>query len=90
MDVAIHVWHYMDWYFAVLSKEQSKEIRSYFKKEERSWGRLPVHVILKENNWYTSMWFDTKLSTYLLPLKKEIRKQHAINEGDLLVLTISI
>ena len=28
--------------------------------------------------WETAIWFDTKLDTYLLPLKAEIRKKEKI------------
>ena len=31
--------------------------------------------------WETAIWFDTKLDTYLLPLKAEIRKKEKIEES---------
>lgn len=31
-----------------------------------------------ETEWKSAIWYDTKLETYLLPLKSEIRKKVAV------------
>ncbi|WP_288956597.1 DUF1905 domain-containing protein [uncultured Polaribacter sp.] len=63
------------WFFVSMTKEMSSEIRQYFKNQEEGWGRMKVVAIVKEIEWKTSIWFDTKRNIYLLPIKAEIRKK---------------
>lgn len=66
------------WCFLFLSKELSKEIRADFKWREEGWGRMKVTVKIGGSEWKTSIWFDTKHDTYLLPVKAAIRKKERI------------
>ena len=66
------------WYIACLPKEMSKEIRENLKFLEEGWGRLKMTTKIGNTQWETAIWFDTKLQTYLLPLKAEIRKKEKI------------
>jgi hypothetical protein len=69
------------WYFVSLPLPLSKEIRETFKSEEAGWGRLSATARIGKSEWKTAIWFDTKLKTYLLPLKAEIRKTEQILPG---------
>lgn len=66
------------WTFISLPKSISKEIRDNFKCEEEGWGRLKVTAKIGKTVWKTAIWFDTKMNTYLLPLKSEVRKKENI------------
>jgi len=66
------------WNFLFMSKELAKEIRANFKWREEGWGRMKVTVKIGKSEWKTSIWFDTKHDTYLLPVKAEIRKKEKI------------
>jgi hypothetical protein len=69
------------WYFVSIPESMAKEIRTAFQSEEEGWGRLKVIARIGKSEWKTAIWFDTKKSTYLLPLKAEIRKkEHIIAE----------
>ncbi len=63
------------WHFVSLPKHFSEEIRNTFKKEEEGWGRLKATAKIGNSEWKTAIWFDTKRSTYSLPLKAEIQKK---------------
>lgn len=63
------------WFFVSLPKDLSKEIRENLKWQEEGWGRMKADVQLRELKWETAIWFDTKMATYLLPIKNEIRKK---------------
>ena len=65
----------LGWFFVSMTKEMSSEIRQHFKNQEEGWGRMKVVAIVKEIEWKTSIWFDTKSNIYLLPIKAEIRKK---------------
>jgi len=66
------------WIFALLPKDMSKEIRSNFGGLEEGWGRMKITAKVNSTEWKTSIWFDTKKDTYMLPLKAEIRKKEKI------------
>ena len=71
-------WQYIGpggWHFVSLPKNVAKEIRDILKSEEQGWGRLKVFAKIGNCEWETAIWFDTKMNTYLLPLKAEIRKK---------------
>jgi hypothetical protein len=63
------------WHFISLPTELANEIRRHLKSEEQGWGRLQIFARIGETQWATAIWFDTKLDTYLLPIKSEIRKR---------------
>ena len=66
------------WTFIFLPKEMAMEIRENFKWLEEGWGRMKTTAKIGKSEWKTSIWFDTKNETYLLPLKAEIRKKESI------------
>lgn len=66
------------WYFVSLPPEIATEIRENLKWQEEGWGRLKASAKIGNSQWETAIWFDTKLKTYLLPLRAEIRKKENI------------
>jgi hypothetical protein len=84
------IWQYAapkgGWYFVSLPIDVSKEIRKNLKWQEEGWGRLKATAKIKDTTWETAIWFDTKLATYVLPLKSEIRKKNNLeNEQNIAV-----
>jgi hypothetical protein len=63
------------WHFVSVPGELAKEIRNALKSEEEGWARLAATAKIGNSEWRTAIWFDTKLNTYLLPLKADIRKK---------------
>lgn len=78
------------WIIVSLPKELSIDIRDNFKRLEEGWGRLKVFVKIGNSEWITSIWFDTKHDTYLLPLKAAIRKKESIVLNKKINITIWI
>ena len=79
------VWQYNGpggWYFVSLPEEISEEIRTHLKLEEEGWGRLKVNAKVGKTEWKTAIWFDTKMNTYSLPLKSEIRKVEKLKKEE--------
>jgi len=70
------------WHFVSLPKGMSKEIRSLLISEEEGWGRLKATAQIGNSEWKTAIWFDTKINTYLLPLKADVRKKESIEAGN--------
>lgn len=63
------------WHFVSLPKNISKEIRENLKWQEEGWGRMKALAKIEQFDWETAIWFDTKMDTYILPVKAEARKR---------------
>lgn len=77
------VWKYKGpagWHFVTLPKKLSSTIRKIHGLSEEGWGRLKVSASIKDNNWQTAIWFDSKTKSYLLPIKSSVRKAVDIDE----------
>jgi hypothetical protein len=76
------------WYFVSLPIEFSEEIRQNMKWQMEGWGRMKAKAKIRETLWDTAIWYDTKLGTYILPLKADIRKKEKIEVGNILNVEI--
>ena len=78
------------WHFVTVPMKLSQEIRANLQWQEEGWGRMKAIACIKDLNWNTSIWFDTKVQNYVLPVKAEIRKKLCIKDGDVLDLSIFV
>lgn len=79
------IWKYdgqAAWHFVSLPKILSKEIRKEFFDESAAWGSIKVIAKIGKTEWDTSIFPDTKLGCYLLPIKAKVRKLEGAEEGD--------
>lgn len=92
-DVEAKVWKYPGkaaWYFVSVPEDTTERIEYYFSHEKRGWGSLPVNVTIGKETWKTSIFTDKKTSSFLLPIKAQIRKKEKVNEGDLIQVRLEI
>lgn len=85
------VWKYKGpagWYFVTLPKNLSKTIRQKHGLSEEGWGRLKAQASVKDSQWQTSIWFDSKAMSYLLPIKASVRKTAKIAVGSSISVTL--
>lgn len=78
------------WYFITIPKNFSTEIRSNLQWQEEGWGRMKASIIINKLNWNTSIWFDTKVNSYIFPVKLEIRKKLSLKENEILTVIILV
>lgn len=71
------------WHFVSVPEELSAELTDRYVLQKRGWGSLKVAVTVGATTWKTSIFPDKKTSTYLLPLKKEVRRSEHLHEGSL-------
>ena len=76
------------WVFVTLPGKLSREIRKTFRPDEAGWGRLSVIANIRNTEWKTAIWFDTKANAYLLPLKASIRAKEDIRTGERIAVTL--
>lgn len=71
------------WHFVSVPEELSAELTDRYVLQKRGWGSLKVTVTVGKTTWKTSIFPDKKTNTYLLPLKKEVRKSENLHEGSI-------
>lgn len=70
------------WRFARVPEKVSAEIKEMQKgRLRRGWGAVYVNVKIGKSEWQTSVFPDRRSSTYILPLKKEIRYEENLYDG---------
>jgi hypothetical protein len=79
------VWCYSGaaaWYFVTLGEVLSNSIKDFAASEAAAWGSIRVVVNVNDYHWETSIFPDKKRSSYLLPLKKAVRKVLNLHDGE--------
>ena len=92
LQIKAKVWIYegpAPWYFVTVPKKESAELNKKFGSFHRGWGSIPVKVTIGASSWKTSIFWEKK-GTYLLPIKKEIRKAENIGNGSLATVNLLI
>ena len=87
------VWKYEGpngWYFVSVPQDLSKRIRSAHFESEEGWGRLKSEIKMNQSIWKTSIWFDTKLDCFLVPIKALVRKKEGISDGSHISISLKI
>jgi hypothetical protein len=70
------------WHFVTLPEEIADEIWARYAGAHRPFGSLPVRARLGATTWTTSVFADTKSSSYLLPVKAAVRRSAHVEDGD--------
>ena len=78
------------WYFVTLPKKQADEINFFREGKRRGWGSLRVRAQIGETSWNTSIFPDSKSSSYVLPIKAKIRKKESIGAEDQVTVILKI
>lgn len=77
------IWKYQGkaaWYFITLPKDESALIK-HLNGTRRGFGSIRVTAQIGKSEWKTSVFPDSKLGAYLLPLKADVRKKEKLEEG---------
>ncbi len=78
------------WCFISLPEEYYAEIKTISGSPKRGFGSVKIEAIVGDTSWKTSIFPDTRLGTYLLPVKKSIRVAENIAVGDSMVVKIRL
>ena len=69
------------WFFVSVPAEQSEDIRER-PRMPRGFGAVKVRATVGGSTWETSVFPDSKVGLYILPVKKAVRAAEGIDEGD--------
>jgi hypothetical protein len=70
------------WYFVSLPHDVSDEIADMVEGRTGGFGSVRVDVVVGSSRWSTSVFPDSREGTYLLPVKKAVRRAEDLDEGD--------
>jgi hypothetical protein len=79
------LWHYPEeagWHFITLPVELAEELRDDAGPLRKAFGSVKVSASIAGQRWSTSLFPDSKTSSYLLPVRKDIRAAAGIYAGD--------
>lgn len=65
-------------------------LRNEYGHLARGFGSLPVTAAINKVSWQTSIFYDGRSETYLLPLKADVRRKADIGEGDAVTCVLEI
>lgn len=76
------------YFYVRIPEEESSDIKAISKTATYGWGVVPVEVQIGNTTWTTSLF--PKGNLYLVPLKADIRKAEALEEGDDVTIHLTI
>jgi hypothetical protein len=69
------------WFFVTVPEEYGDDIREV-PRMPRGFGSVRVRVTIGGSTWSTSVFPDSKLGSYVLPVKKAVRAAESVGAGD--------
>ncbi|WP_406044673.1 DUF1905 domain-containing protein [Micromonospora sp. NBC_00898] len=78
------------WTFVSLPAEASEEIRDLAGGSRRGFGSLRVRATVGGSTWVTSIFPGSGGGTYVLPIKRPVRKAEALDVGDIETVTVEL
>lgn len=91
-SAALWLWNFEGgtaWVFVTLSEEASAAIASAPRPPKRGFGSIRVDVMLGESRWSTSIFPDSQVGRYILPIKKAVRKAEGVDVEDTVEITVT-
>jgi hypothetical protein len=78
------------WTFVSLPVEASGEIRDLTGGSRRGFGSLRVQARVHGSTWTTSIFPGSGGNSYVLPIKRAVRKAEALDVGDIATVTVEL
>jgi hypothetical protein len=69
------------WHFVDLPEDDADDVEEFFGATAAGFGSIRVEVTIGSSTWRTSIFPDSKRRTYVLPVKKPVRKVEGLVDG---------
>lgn len=92
-SITTKVWRWpgdMGWHFVSLDEKMSEEIKKKHGANFYGSGFLKIRATLNKISWDTALFPYTAQKIYLLSIKKKIRQQARIMEGDTIAVSFEL
>jgi hypothetical protein len=77
------------WHFVHLEKKLAGQLKEKYGRQN-AWSSIRVKVGIGRTTWQTSIFWDTRSGTYLLPLKAQVRRAEGIIADDEIIFTLEV
>lgn len=78
------------WFFVSLPEPIADEIEGTFGHRAKGFGSLRVEVTIGGTTWQTSIFPDTKRGTYVLPVKKTVRRAEELGHASAATIELAV
>ncbi len=78
------------WFFVTVPGEISDVIDLLRPRTGPGFGSVRVHAQIGGTAWSTSVFPDTSRQAYVLPVKAAVRRSEAIDDGDVVAVTLTL
>lgn len=78
------------WFFVSIPTDIADEIAELMDGRAGGFGSVRVHVAVGGTRWSTSLFPDKQAGTYVLPVKKAVRRAEDLHEGALCALELTV
>lgn len=78
------------WYFLSLPEAEADDIEERFGRTAAGFGSVRVEVTIGDTTWRTSLFPSTAEKTYVLPVKKAVRKAEGLEPGSTPRVNLSV
>ena len=92
LSFAAELWLYHGdaaWHFVTLPPDVADEIEAQAVSNV-AFGSVPVEVTIGATTWSTSLFPDSKTQSYVLPVKKEVRRREGLLAGSPVTVHLSL
>ncbi len=87
------LWEYdgpASWFFLSVPTDVADEIADLTDGRAGGFGSVRVHVHAGSSRWSTSLFPSKQNATYVLPVKKAVRRAEGLDDGDLVSVEITL
>ena len=78
------------WHFITVPSNISLEIKYLNEGRKSAWGSIRVLATIGKTQWKTSLFPDSRLGLYLLPVKSDVRKKEKVTLENKVTVTLEI
>jgi hypothetical protein len=78
------------WTFLSLPPEIADEVLEVARPVARGFGSVRVEVKIGESTWQTSLFPSNSRKTYVLPVKKSVRRDERVDAGDVVRVRVKV
>jgi hypothetical protein len=92
-DAELWIWEARrneSWTFVSLPADRAEEIRELTAGLQRGFGSVRVRATIGRTTWKTSLFPDKGRETYVLPVKRAVRKAEWLDPGDTANVTVEL
>lgn len=83
-------WQGGSWHFVELDPDLADEVNRFARGMKGGWGSVRVTVRIGATEWHTSLFPSRQNGTYLLPVKRDVRRAEGLEPGDELLVVMRL